>query len=113
MPSALPRPCSAPACGRLTTGRYCPDHHRDASRRYDRQRGSAAKRGYGRTWQKLREMVLRRDPVCVLCEQKGLTVPATEADHIRPKRDGGEDSLANLQGLCKSCHSNKTLNERQ
>jgi len=50
-------------------------------------------------------MVLARDPLCN-CNQ-----PATEVDHIVPKSAGGSDSMENLQGLCKPCHSRKTAYE--
>ena len=31
----------------------------------------------------------------------------THVDHIKPKKDGGDDSLNNLQILCIPCHSKK------
>ena len=52
-------------------------------------------------------MTLARDPVCVKCEGREATV----ADHVIPKKRGGQDSLANLQGLCRACHAFKTLQE--
>ncbi|MCK4624021.1 MAG: HNH endonuclease [Phycisphaerae bacterium] len=53
-------------------------------------------------------MVLARDPICRICKRK----PTTEADHIVPIREGGARyDLANLQGLCKPCHSRKTATE--
>ena len=71
----------------------------------DVERESAAKRGYGHRWRKLRLMVLRSQPVCAV---EGCTQAAVDVDHIIPKRDGGLDDLDNLQGLCKSHHSQKT-----
>lgn len=88
-------------CGRAPT-----DPH------YDQQRGSAATRGYDRRWQKLRLMHLRAHPVCVECLRHGLVTLANEVDHILPKRMGGDDSDTNLQSLCKSCHSQKTMREK-
>ena len=64
--------------------------------------GSTA-RGYGATWQKLRRMFLRRNPVCDECWRV-----ATEVHHRLAKRDGGADDFENLQALCKQCHSRKT-----
>lgn len=72
------------------------------------QRGSAASRGYDRRWQKKRRAFLREHPLCVACERAGLTVAATDVDHIKPKRDGGTDDPENLQALCHACHSKKT-----
>lgn len=40
--------------------------------------------------------------------------PATEADHVVPIADGGARlDEANLQPLCKGCHSRKTLAENR
>ncbi len=65
-------------------------------------------RGYGARWRKLRRLVLARDPIC---RAPGCNQASTEADHIKPRREGGSDGLDNLQGLCKPCHSSKTAIE--
>ena len=66
-----------------------------------------SERGYGGPWRKLRLIVLNRDLYrCAHCGRKG-----NEVDHIKAKRDGGEDTLDNLQTLCKPCHSKKTMDE--
>jgi 5-methylcytosine-specific restriction endonuclease McrA len=36
---------------------------------------------------------------------------AKYVDHIRPRKQGGDDSWDNLQSLCPSCHSRKTIEE--
>lgn len=58
-------------------------------------------------WKGLRLEALRRDDfACVQCGARG----RLEVDHIQPVRhhtDGAFD-LANLQSLCRSCHSRKT-----
>ena len=68
-------------------------------------------------WRKLRRMVLARQPLCAdpfgVHAMLGEIVPATEVDHIVPVREGGENSLENLQALCASCHSRKTNLERK
>ncbi|MCH8342476.1 MAG: HNH endonuclease [Planctomycetes bacterium] len=89
---------------------YRPKTHLQRQREQRPQRGregrlSAARRGYGWRWRKLRMMVLRRDP---FCKWPGCHDPSTDADHIIPKRDGGDDSFDNLQGLCAMHHSQKT-----
>lgn len=54
-------------------------------------------------WRRLRKIVLAEP--CVRC---GGT--ADHCDHITPLNKGGEPySLANLQPLCRSCHSRKTM----
>lgn len=68
-------------------------------------------------WRKpdgLRQQILMRDSLCVECAKRGRFIPATEADHIKPHK--GDMSLFldidNGQGLCKSCHSEKTMREQ-
>ena len=58
-------------------------------------------------------MVLSRQPYCVECLRHGITVRATDVDHIVPRRDGGRDVAENLQSLCHSCHSKKTGHEKK
>ena len=51
-------------------------------------------------WSALRAACLARDGYrCVLCG-----APATDADHIVPRAQGGPDELANLRALCHPCH---------
>ena len=70
-------------------------------------RPSPEERGYGYQWRKkLRPMVLRRRPICAT---PGCNRPSEEVDHIVPRSRGGDDSFENLQGLCKMCHSRKTV----
>jgi len=53
--------------------------------------------------------VLARDPICRSCRR----APSTEADHIVPLAQGGDWSLENGQGLCKTCHSRKTRRQQE
>jgi 5-methylcytosine-specific restriction protein A len=41
----------------------------------------------------------------------GFVVVAHAVDHIKPKEQGGTDSHANLQSICKACHKAKTQTE--
>ena len=97
-------------------------------------RGSAHSRGYGRRWEKLRKLILHRDPLCVIRANvvsylnshrdefgSSLTAdlipyiarlchgenPSRQVDHKVPKPEG-KDTLENLQGGCDGCHSLKT-----
>lgn len=56
-------------------------------------------------------MGLRREPLCRRCLKAGIKTPATDRDHIVPKRAGGRDADSNLQSLCKACHNHKTAQE--
>jgi 5-methylcytosine-specific restriction protein A len=118
MPSAAQKICRVPGCGKT----FCKIHS-SAEKQFDKERGSASARGYGRTWQKLAKMVLARDPLCKiakLCVTRAigrngaillLPAPSSVADHVVPKSKGGKDELSNLQGACKRCHDHKTRTE--
>jgi 5-methylcytosine-specific restriction protein A len=92
---------------------YLPVQQR-VRRRDDRP--SASKRGYGYRWGVFRAVYLRNNPVCAdPFRLHRIPVPATVVDHIVPHR--GDPELFwkedNLQPLCASCHSRKTLMESQ
>ena len=59
-------------------------------------------------WRKLRKQVLAEEPLCRHCAAQGLTVPATEVDHMNGAADNSREAL---QALCKPCHSIKTMAE--
>jgi 5-methylcytosine-specific restriction enzyme A len=79
----------------------------------DRQRPSAARRGYGPRWRRARAAYLVRHPLCVRCGAAGRIQPSTVADHVTPHR--GDPALfwdeANWAALCKACHDAKTARE--
>jgi len=65
-------------------------------------------------WRSIRDRVIATQPLCLHCEAKGLTVIATQVDHIIPIVDGGNPtSMDNLQPLCATCHSRKTCKENE
>jgi len=73
--------------------------------------GAGKGRG-GRPWRRLRQQVLDRDHwLCQTCKREGRVTQAQEVDHIKPVSQGGDDSLANLEAICKPCHRRKTASE--
>lgn len=56
-------------------------------------------------WRKLRASVLDGEPLCRHCAARGLTVTATDVDHMSGADDNRRESL---QPLCHQCHSRKT-----
>lgn len=82
---------------------------RIAPQRLKPKRLSSAQAGYGYRWRKLRKWFLKREPLCRECLKLDKVVTATDLDHIVSKYDGGTDDPLNLQPLCKSCHSRKTV----
>jgi len=114
----MARPCRQYRCANLVTSPaqrgFCDDHASQRSgwsRRPDRS-GSTTSRGYGWTWQKLRERILKRDGwICAQCKRAGRIVNATDVDHIVSKAKGGTDEPDNLQALCSVCHKAKTATE--
>ena len=104
MPIAPVRLCARPSCGRVQP---CPEHAQEARQLVDQRRGSSAARGYGGDWQRLRRMVLRREPLCWYCRQRGKLVAATTVDHKTPKSRGGTDARGNLCGACEHCNFSK------
>jgi 5-methylcytosine-specific restriction enzyme A len=70
-------------------------------------RPSAAKRGYGGRWQRMRAIWLKGHPLCSMCLAQGRTTAATVVDHIQ-RHHGPADPLfwdrTNWQSLCYRCH---------
>ena len=93
-PTKIATPCRMSRCPAIAGPRgLC----HGCSRAYERRRGTAAQRGYGAAWRKLRLRILVRDPTCKV---RGCDEPSVEPDHIQPKVHGGSDDPANLRGTC-------------
>ncbi len=105
MPTRAPRNCTRSGCKGLVREGIC---SQCGSRSGADKRASAAKRGYGGTWRRVRRMVLNEQPLCVECQRNGRVTIATDVHHVTPLRDGGENAADNLEPLCHSCHSRVT-----
>lgn len=109
MPRRAARVCPEPGCVELITGdaRLCEEHERERKRAHDAKRPSAAQRGYDAEWRETRKAYLIEYPHCVVCG-----AVATEVDHITPISEGGARlDWNNLQAMCKTHHSQKTVLE--
>lgn len=110
MPRRSPHVCATPQCNGVTHRRYCQRCEARRGRTTDEERPSAAKRGYGRAWRRLRRLKLARDPIC---EMAGCEEPAVDVHHRAPVRTSGRVlvSLDELQSLCHRHHSIITRQE--
>jgi 5-methylcytosine-specific restriction enzyme A len=82
-------------------------------RELDRERPSAARRGYGPRWRRARTAFLALHPLCAACGALGRVAGATLVDHVVPHR--GDQRLfwdeRNWAPSCKACHDAKTARE--
>lgn len=106
------RPCAAPACAALVDCGYCTQHQAGnaaAGRLYENHRGNSARRGYDWRWRRFRDWFLSQpeNVICADCRVK----PSIEVHHVKKVRDYPELKLepSNCRGLCKGCHSARTL----
>lgn len=112
MPYKPKHPCSYPGCPLLTSGRYCEEHQRIVTARYNKyERDPASKRRYGRAWKRIRDRYIAAHPLCERCQRAGKVVPAEEVHHILPLAKGGTHVESNLMALCHRCHSEITARE--
>jgi 5-methylcytosine-specific restriction enzyme A len=107
MPTAPPRPCPHPGCGRL----HCPAHPQELAAW--RTHRAPVPRVRGRRLQQLRAQLFAAEPWCVACLRLGRRTRATIRDHVIPLAEGGSDDEANVQALCQACSDAKTQAEAQ
>ena len=107
------KPCLHAGCPELVCGKaYCKKH---TPQKVPRQISREWHRMYkDERWNSLRTNQLLKEPYCCECAKKKIRTPATDVDHILPHRGDWGRSLDanNLQSLCHSCHSVKTVKER-
>lgn len=115
MPYKAKKPCRWSGCPELTNETYCEVHKKKNSEQYDKyfRDPKAADFYHSSQWQSMRKTKLGREPFCEICKQSGRLELAKCVDHIvEIKNGGGALDINNLQSLCQSCHSRKTLQER-
>lgn len=107
MPTKPLGPCRWPGCPNLQDPKgqgYCREHLRERWKQDAAKRGSARQRGYTKQYERAREWVLKRHPLCAVCRVEGRITPATVTHHIVPLAEGGTNSADNLLPVCKGCH---------
>jgi len=67
MPRKPKKPCGYPGCPELTEGRYCETHQKEMDREYNRSNRPYKKLYNSSRWQRLREYVLNKFPLCIEC----------------------------------------------
>ena len=107
----LPRACIT--CGRNSVPGQsrCADHlPKSPWNAYKIKHPDQAQFYQSGAWRAVRHEVLQRDPNCRL-RLSGCTVRSQEVDHIVRPFDGGTHEPANLRGVCKSCHRQRTVKQ--
>ena len=107
------RPCRKPGCGELTRDGWCEAHR---PKQAPRRESAEWHRWYGLdVWTKiLRPEQLLREPFCRECAKRGDRVRATDVDHVLDHKGNWArfTDPGNLESLCHSCHSRKTMRDR-
>ncbi|MDD5406000.1 MAG: hypothetical protein PHE73_03540 [Sulfurovaceae bacterium] len=84
----------------------CPKCHKQTAKTYDKTKRVNAKFYHSKEWKEVREIQLKRNPVCCV---DGCGKPAVIVDHDEEIEDGGcKLCLDNLRSMCISCHNIKT-----
>ena len=55
-------------------------------------------------------LIQEQESTCLICNEKSVEF---EYDHIQSLANGGSNDIDNFQALCKPCHLNKTMEERE
>ena len=103
MPMKAAKACSYPGCPNLvrsTKTSYCEKHERERQQKKNAERPSKRSQGYDKRWRRISASYLRAHPFCEMCGK-----PAEVTHHKIRKKEGGTDSIANLQALCRACHA--------
>jgi len=107
MPFRAPHLCNYPGCKTPTQHRFCELHQKlywatdNKARKNDHH--------YVSSWGKLSRMILSEEPLCRMCKAENITKQAECVDHI--DGDSMNNNRENLQPLCWSHHSAKTVLE--
>lgn len=112
MSGEIPRLC--PKCKKRVIEVPCPECEKRRQKAVNKRRNKSSKAFYdSATWEIIRAKQLEAFPFCQATREDGLPCRkiAKHVDHIQAREDGGSDEPENLQSLCVSCHSRKTVYE--
>ena len=103
MPPAPPKPCAR--CHRnLTIGTYCKACQEIMEAKpIIEYRATATERGYNGQWKKIRDLKIKRNPLCERCYAKGFVVKAVLVHH--KDRNPRNNESGNHESLCNHCHA--------
>lgn len=73
--------------------------------------GNRVRRAMSRRDIERRRKYLTVNRLCAHCLSRGTVAAAIECDHIVPVHLGGGEEWQNFQGLCRSCHLEKTAKD--
>jgi 5-methylcytosine-specific restriction endonuclease McrA len=110
MPGCVGYSCADDNCAMLKVKSHVPPLRAD-----DKQFTHRREWYHGVRWGVMRRAQLSREPLCQRCLSFEIITAARHADHVIPHR--GNEGLflnsGNLQSLCISCHSFKTMAEQK
>lgn len=123
MPNRPPALCNADGCKNVSLAgkQYCPTcieqrtkTERTRYKKWNKRKTSDTAFYSSVYWKNKRIDGLLKQPWCEAIMGNGSVCNrlATERDHIIPREDGGTDTDENLQSLCHTCHSRKTMREQ-
>lgn len=105
MPLSAPHGCPEPGCPNLAPRGQARCASHEGKR--DRERGTAAQRGYGPRWKRYRAWYLREHPTCEITP--GCPRPSEVVDHIKAHK--GDEQLfwdpSNHRAGCRPCHDRR------
>ncbi len=105
MPRRPKKPCSYPSCPALVEAgqRFCSEHKRENYRNDNRK--NYRERGYSNSWDKVKAIKKRQDPLCEMCRKENRITAVEIVHHIKPINEGGELlDMDNLMSVCRVCH---------
>lgn len=114
MPYRPKKPCRYPRCPELTNELFCGKHKREDNKIYNQYKRDELSKTFYKTqqWRDIRQRKLQISPLCEECKKNGTLVVGKIVDHIVPIKQGGDPyDFENLQTLCWSCHSRKSVLE--